>query len=99
MENVIGSQKVDAPKFLRGEMFAYVLANDIVGGTDISVFHLNEWAHEVRDGVIPEKAAKYIAMCEERGSVYSLIGFQVAFNITGDIGEDDYVFFCDLVEV
>lgn len=44
---------------------------------------------------LPDDAMRFIEIAEELGTVYSLKGFQVAFNITEDICFNDYVFITD----
>ena len=44
------------------------------------------------DDVLCDKAMAFIKIAEEIGSVYSLRGLMVAFNIIGDISSEDYLF-------
>lgn len=59
---------------------------------NISGYLIKDWADCPEGKNLPLSALKFIKICEEQGTVASLKGFMVAFNIEEEIGMNDYVF-------
>jgi hypothetical protein len=73
------------------EYRVYVLsANDITidGGYAIDIWN----DYEQNGDELPDEAKEFINLAEEKGQVYSLKGFMVAFNINEEVGMNDWVF-------
>jgi hypothetical protein len=79
-------------KFLAGnkETRVYVLS---ASETDCNGYEIDVWSESERNGQeLPQEAKDFIRAAEENGSVYSLTGFMVAFNINEEVGMYDYIF-------
>ena len=77
----------EAPKEVR----VFVLsANEIQIDGGYAIDSWNDY--EQAGDPLPEEAQKFIKLAEEKGTVYSLKGFMVAYNINEEVGANDYVF-------
>ena len=56
-------------------------------------YSMDIWNDYEREGQeLPDEAKLFIKEAEDKGQVYSLKGFMVAFNINEEVGMNDYVF-------
>jgi hypothetical protein len=82
-------EKMKEPK----EMRVYVMSADYDFDFDISGYEIENWVgYQEQHNKLPSNAEKFIEVCENNGTVYSMYGFHQAFNIEESIGTNDYVF-------
>ena len=58
----------------------------------MSGYSIDNWSDTPDGDELEPDAMRFIEIAEQLGSVYSIKGFMVAFNITEDICYNDYVF-------
>lgn len=87
-------RKANPPKETR----VYVLSSDVDFPFDMSGYEIENWLlYAEAHGRLTDEAEVFVTMCEEQGSVYSLYGFQRAFNIDDETSSsNDYIFITDL---
>ena len=73
------------------EIRVYVLsANEIQIDGGYAIDNWNDYEQAGQE--LPDEAKLFIRLAEKNGSVYSLKGFMVAYNINEEVGANDYVF-------
>jgi len=72
------------------EIRVYVLsANEIQIDGGYAIDNWNDYEQAGQE--LPDEAKLFIRLAEKNGSVYSLKGFMVAYNINEEVGANDYV--------
>ena len=72
------------------EFRVYVLSADAF---DISAYDIENWVlYAEQHNKLTEEAKEFVRIAEEQGSVYSLYGFQMAFNLEETVGMNDWIF-------
>ena len=75
------------------EFRVYVLSADNDNELKLSGYEIENWNHyQEQHNKLTEEANKFIELCEAEGSVFSLTGFQTAFNLDETISLNDYIF-------
>ena len=78
---------------MKKEFRVYVLSVDNDNELNLSGYKIENWSYfEKFEGKLPEEANKFIELCKEEGLVYSLTGFQKAYNLYQTINLNDYIF-------
>jgi len=72
------------------EFRVYILSADAL---DISAYDIENWVlYAEQHNKLTEEAKEFVKIAEEQDSVYSLYGFQMAFNLEQAVGMNDWVF-------
>jgi len=70
----------------------YILSADMItiykGGYSMDIWN----DYEQNGEELPKEAKEFMKEAEKNGTVYSLKGFMVAFNINEEIGMNDFIF-------
>jgi hypothetical protein len=72
------------------EFRVYVLS---ANNSNVDGYSIDNWNDcEKRGEELPQEAKDFMNAAERNGTVYSLTGFMVAFNINQEVGMNDWIF-------
>lgn len=78
---------------MKKEFRVYTINADDLGDLNISAHDIKDWdLYQDYYNKLTQQAEEFINICEQKGSVYSLDGFMIAFNLDQTISQNDYIF-------